>query len=227
MGWAILQPVFSMVIFTIVFGKLARISSDGVPYALFSFAALVPWTFFANALQDATASLIGNASMLSKVYFPRMTLPLSAVAAKLVDFSIALIILLIMQAFYGLYPNRQILVLPLLILIMVAAAAGAGMWLASLAIRYRDVAYSMGFLVQLLMYCAPVVYPSSLIPSKYQMIYSLNPMVAVIEGFRAALLGTHDLNWPQIGIGFLSALAIAVSGAFYFRGRERFFADVA
>lgn len=226
-GWAVIQPLFSMLVFTIVFGKLARVSSDGAPYALFSFAALVPWTYFANALTDSTASLIANSSMLSKVYFPRLILPLSAVTAKLVDFGIAMLMLFGLMIAYRVAPTSAVIALPLLVLIMVTTAAGAGMWLTALAIQYRDVSYAMGFLVQLLMYAAPVVYPMSLVPAKYQEIYSINPMVGVIEGFRAALLGTRAMPWSSVAIGSVSALLLVVSGALYFRRKERVFADVA
>jgi lipopolysaccharide transport system permease protein len=226
-GWAIIQPVFSMVVYTVILGKLAKVSSDGVPYAIFSFAGLVPWTYFANALTDSTNSLIGNASMISKVYFPRLILPLSSVLAKLVDFSIAMVLLFCLMLWYGIAPNLSILALPLLIVLMMLTAAGLGMWFTAMAIQYRDISYAMGFFVQLLMYAAPVVYPASLIPEKYQLFYSINPMVGVIEGFRAALLGTRPMPWEFIGIGALVALVLFVSGAVYFRFKERIFADVA
>ncbi len=226
-GWAIIQPLFSMLVFTVVFGKLAKVSSDGAPYALFSFTALVPWTYFAAALTDSTGSLISNAAMLSKVYFPRLILPLSAVTAKLVDFSIAMLMVFTLMAFYGVSPRASVLALPLLVVIMVVAAAGAGMWLTALAIQYRDVNYAMSFLVQLLMYAAPVVYPASLVPAPYRLIYALNPMVGVIEGFRAALLGTRAMPWAMIAAGAATASLLLVSGAFYFRRKERMFADVA
>jgi lipopolysaccharide transport system permease protein len=226
-GWAVIQPLFSMLVFTVVFGRLAKVSSDGAPYALFSFVALVPWTFFSNALNDSTSSLISQATMLSKVHFPRMILPLSAVAAKLVDFVIALLVLFVMMAFYRVTPTSGVFAIPFLILIMVAAATGAGMWLTSLAVQYRDVSYAMGFFVQLLMYAAPVVYPASLIPERFQAVYALNPMVGVIEGFRAALLGTREMPWAMISLGAATAGVLLVSGALYFRMKERIFADVA
>lgn len=226
-GWAVIQPLFSMLVFTIVFGKLAKVSSDGLPYALFSFTALVPWTYFANALTDSTASLISNSAMLSKVYFPRLILPLSAVVAKLMDFVLALAILFVLMAFYGATPTVGIFALPILIVMMVLAAAGAGMWLTALAVQYRDVSYAMGFVVQLLMYAAPVVYPATLVPERYRLFYALNPMVGVIEGFRSALLGTRAMPWDMIGIGAVVAAILFASGASYFRRKERIFADVA
>jgi lipopolysaccharide transport system permease protein len=226
-GWAVIQPLFSMLVFTIVFGRLAKISSDGVPYAVFSFAALVPWTYFANALSESTASLVTNSNLLSKVYFPRLILPLSSVLAKLVDFSIAMVLLLGLLVFYGMMPNWGVLALPLLIVLMMLTAAGLGMWLTSLSVQYRDVNYAIGFIVQLLMYSAPVVYPASLIPEKYQLLYALNPMVGVIEGFRSALLGTRPMPWHFLAMGTITALAVAITGALYFRRKERLFADVA
>lgn len=226
-GWAVIQPLFSMLFFTVIFGHLAQIASDGAPYAVFSFAALVPWTYFANALTEGTQSLVSNANMISKIYFPRMILPLSAVVGKLVDFAIAMLLLFVLMAWYRTPPTLGVLALPLLILLMMLTAAGLGMWLAALAVQYRDVNYAIGFIVQLLMYAAPVVYPASLIPERFQYLYALNPMVGVIEGFRAALLGTRPMPWDFLAFGALTALAVAVSGAFYFRSREKLFADVA
>ena len=226
-GWAVVQPLFSMLVFTIVFGNLARVDSEGVPYAVFSFTALVPWTYFANALSEGTNSLVGNANMIRKVYFPRMLLPLSSVLAKLVDFCIAMFILFILMAGYGIMPTWNVVFLPLLIVLMVLSAAGRGMWLTALGIQYRDVQYSVQFLTQLLMYAAPVVYPASLVPAPYQSLYAMNPMVGVIEGFRAALLGTVPMPWHWIGTGTVTAIFLVVTGACYFRFKERVFADVA
>jgi lipopolysaccharide transport system permease protein len=226
-GWAIIQPLFSMIVFTIFFGKLAKIDSDGVPYSIFSFAALVPWTYFSNALTEGTNSLVQNAGVISKVYFPRLVLPLSAVLAKLVDFSIAMVILAALMVWFGISPTLGVLALPLLILLMMLSAAGLGMWLTALAIQYRDVKYGMSFVVQLLMYACPVIYPTSLIPQQYQLLYAINPMVGVIEGFRSALLGTRAMPWDLIGVGVVSATFIAITGALYFRSKERIFADVA
>ena len=225
-GWAVVQPVFSMVVFSVIFGKLAKVSSDGAPYSLFILTGLVPWTYFSNALIDSTGSLISNSAMLSKVHFPRMILPLSAVAAKLVDFFFAMVVLAGLLAFYRVTPTASVLALPLLVLIMVTTAAGAGMRLTSLALQYRDVSYAMGFFVQLLMYAAPVVYPASLIPSQYKLLYALNPMVGVIEGFRAALIGTRNMPWNAIAVGSLTAVLLLVSGSLYFQRKETIFADV-
>lgn len=226
-GWAIIQPVFSMLIFTIVFGSLAGISSEGVPYALFSLVALVSWTYFSNALTDGANSLVSNASMLSKVYFPRLLMPLSSVAAKLVDFAIAMGIVALLMAWYGIAPTWNVICLPLLLLLMMLTAAGLGLWLTALAVQYRDVKHALSFLVQLLMYAAPVVYPASYIPRQYQLLYALNPMVGVIEGFRAALLGTRAMPWDLIAVGTASSIVLGLAGLLYFRRRERVFADVA
>jgi lipopolysaccharide transport system permease protein len=226
-GWAVIQPLFSMIVFTIVFGRLAGVSSDGAPYAVFSFVALVPWTYFANAVTEGTNSLVSNTNMLTKVYFPRLVLPLSAVLAKLVDFAIGLLLLFAIMAWYAVPPTWSALALPLLIALMVLTAAGLGMWMTALAVQYRDVKYGLNFAVQLLMYAAPVVYPASLIPPRWQLAYALNPMVGVIEGFRAALLGTRPMPWDLLAVGGGSAVVIAVTGCLYFRAKERLFADVA
>jgi len=226
-GWAIVQPLFYMFVFTVVFGRLARIQSDGAPYAVFAFTALVPWTYFANAVSEGAASLIVNANMISKIYFPRLILPMSIVVARLADFAIALVILAALMAWYHIIPGERIAILPLLILLMVFTAAGLGLWLAALAVQYRDVNYATTFGMQLLMYAAPVVYPVSLVPADVQMLYAVNPMVGVIEGFRAVLLETRPVPWDFIAIGSVTALIVAVSGAFYFRRKEQIFADVA
>ena len=226
-GWAVLQPLSTMLIFTVVFGRLASISSDGVPYALFSFAGLVPWLYFSNSVTDGVNSLIANAEMLSKVYFPRMFLPLSALAARLIDFAVAGAVMVGLTAWYGCTPRWGLLALPWILALMVISAAGVALWLATFAVQFRDVKHALGFVVQVLMYAAPVVYPASLIPARYQLWYALNPLVAVIEGFRAALLGTRDMPWVFLGIGTCSAFLLASSGAFYFNRKQRSFADVA
>lgn len=226
-GWAVVQPLASMVIFTIIFGQLVGVSSNGENYSLFAFVALVPWTYFSNALTQATTSLTNNSAIISKIYFPRLILPLSEVVARLVDFAIAFVLLLVMLAFYGSSPNWNVLFLPLLIVMMVLAAAGLGVWLTALAIQYRDVNHAVSFAVQLLMYAAPVVYPASLVPESYQLLYALNPMVGVIEGFRAALLGTREMPWSFIGMGFLFIIPVLIGGLMYFRRKEQLFADVA
>jgi len=225
-GWAVIQSVFSMIVFTIVFGNLAQVSSDGVPYAIFSYTALVPWTYFSGALTGSSGSLIAASNMITKVYFPRLVIPLAPVLGKLIDFAIALIILFILMAYFRFIPTIWTLFLPILILLMMLTASGLGMWLTALAIQYRDVNYAMNFLVQLLMYAAPVVYPASSVPDQYRTLYGLFPMAGVIEGFRSALLGTNPMPWDLIIPGAITALLLFTTGALYFRHMEKHFADV-
>lgn len=226
-GWAIVQPVFFMIVFTVVFGNLAKISSDGAPYAIFSYTALVPWTYFSNALVDTTGSLVGNTTMLTKVYFPRLVIPLTSTISKLVDFAIAMALLFGLMVWFRTMPTFWALGLPMLVLLMILTAAGLGMWLTALAIQYRDIKYGMTFAIQLMMYASPVAYPVSLVPERYQLLYALNPMVGVIEGFRSVLLNTNSVPWDVLGVGALTATIVAISGLFYFRRMERVFADVA
>ena len=225
-GWAIIQPLFSMVVFTVVFGNMVKISSDGVPYAIFSFAALVPWTYFSGALTSAGGSLLMARGIITKVYFPRILVPLVAVVAKLWDFAIALLILFGLMAYFGFSASAYALLLPAITLLMILTAAGVGMWLTSLALQYRDIHYSLGFGVQLLMYASPVVYPASMVPERFQILYSLNPMVGVIEAFRSVLLGTNPMPWQALAIGAGMALLLVISGSAYFISMEWRFADV-
>lgn len=226
-GWAVVQPVAQMVVFTLIFGKLVGVESDGAPYAVFTFVALVPWTYFSNALTQGTQSLSSNAGLLSKVYFPRVVLPLSEIGARSVDFLIAFVILLGLVLTYRIIPNTGVLVLPLLVIIIVVAAAGLSLGLSALAIQYRDINHAASFGVQLLMYAAPVVYPYSAVPDSVRLFYALNPMVGVVEGFRAAILGTRDMPWLEIGLGGLTATVLLIAGSIYFNSREHLFADVA
>ena len=230
-AWAIIRPVFSMIVFSVIFGRLANVPSDGIPYPIFSYAALVPWTYFSSALTGSTNSLVSNVRMLTKVYFPRLVIPMTPVLAGLVDFAIAFVVLLLMMAWYGIAPTWNVVYIPLLMLLMILTAAGTGMWLSAMAIQFRDVRHAIQFVVQLLMYAAPVVWPASLITERFgkvaRLLYGLYPMAGVIEGFRSALLGTNPMPWDLIVPGILSALVIALSGAFYFRRMERIFADVA
>ena len=225
-GWAVIQPVFLMIVFTLVFGRLARLDSDGAPYAIFSYVALVPWTYFSNALTDSTTSLVQNSALITKVYFPRIILPLSSILSKLVDFTIALGLVIALLVWYKTVPNVGVAVIPLLVLLMILTAAGLGIWMASLAIQYRDIKYALTFIIQMLMFASPVVYPLNMVPERYQILYSLNPMVGVIEGFRSAFLATNPMPWNLIGIGFCVAIALLVAGTFYFRRNEESFADV-
>jgi lipopolysaccharide transport system permease protein len=226
LGWAIIQPLFPMVVFTIVFGKVAGIRSDGVPYALFAFAALVPWTYFSNALGDASQSLVKEVNMLSKIYFPRLIIPLTSIIGRLVDLAVAFVLLLVLVTIYGASPTWSVLALPLLIGITAIAACGLGLWLSALALQYRDVRFAVPFAIQLLMYVAPVVYPTSLVSEPYRYVYALNPMVGVIEGFRASLLGARPMPWDFIGIGAVTAGVLLYTGTVYFLRKEPVFADV-
>jgi homopolymeric O-antigen transport system permease protein len=226
-GWAVIQPLVPMLIFTLVFGRLARISSDGVPYALFSYTALVPWTYFANALSDASASLAKETHMLSKIYFPRLVIPLTAVLGRLIDLAISFVLLVLLMAWYNVVPSAWTVLLPLLVLVTSVAAAGLGIGMSALALQYRDVKYAAPFVVQLLMYAAPVVYPTSLLPEWVRPLYALNPMVGVIEGFRASLLSSTPVPWDLIAIGSLSSVAMLMMGMIYFIRKEPVFADVA
>jgi lipopolysaccharide transport system permease protein len=224
-AWAIIQPFVTMVAFSVFFGRLGNIPSDGVPYPIFSFAALVPWTYFAYSLSQASNSLVGSANLISKVYFPRLVVPISSVLSGAVDFAIAFVVLLGMMVFYGVTPTPAILLLPLFLLLALVTALGAGLWLSALNVEYRDVRYVLPFLVQVWLFATPVAYPSSLLPESWRTLYALNPMVGVVDGFRWALLGTP----PPTASAALSAAVAAtllVSGALYFRRMERTFADV-
>ncbi|MCK4268544.1 MAG: ABC transporter permease [Actinomycetia bacterium] len=225
--WAILQPLLSMIVFSLFFGRLAQIPSDGVPYPIFSFAALVPWIYFSNALSYSSNSLIANQAFINKVYFPRVAIPAAPIIGWLLDFVIAMAVLFIMMVAYGIAPTPLIALLPLLVLIMIFAASGAGIWLAALNVHYRDFRYVVPFMIQLWMFISPVVYPVSLVPEKWRFLYAFNPMAGVIEGFRSALLGTIDFPWTLVGASTLTSVLILLSGLFYFKKTERFFADIA
>lgn len=225
-GWAVIQPFAYMIVFSIVFGRLVNVSSDEVPYPIFSYAALVPWTYFAQSLTGSADSLIRGSNMFTKVYFPRLILPLTPSLTRLVDFVIALSLVFGLMAWFGSTPTIWVLALPLLVLVMMLTASGLGMWITALAVQYRDVKFGMSFAVQLLMYASPVVYPASLIPDQYRLLYSLNPMVGIIEGFRSALLDTNPMPWDLLAVSGIVSIALAISGAFYFRRVERIFADV-
>jgi lipopolysaccharide transport system permease protein len=224
-AWAIVQPFFMMVVFTLFFGKLAEIPSEGVPYPLFSYAALLPWTFFADGLTRSTNSMVGNSSILTKVYLPRMIMPLSGVVSPLIDFFISFIVFICMMYYFGYYPTIRIIILPLLLALAMGTALGVGLWSSILNAKYRDIGYVVPFLIQLWLYASPVVYPSSLVPEPYLAIYSLNPMVGVIEGFRWALLGTNPPS-SLIYVSILVVFLMLISGALYFSHAEKIFSDV-
>ncbi len=230
-GWAILRPLLSMIIFTVIFGNLAQVDSDGVPYAIFSYVALVPWLYFSTALSSSALSLVNNTDMLTKIYFPRLVFPMTPVVSKLVDFAISFVIVFVLMAWFRIAPTASVIYLPLLIALMMLTAAGLGLWFAAMSVQYRDVKHAMPFLTQILMYAAPVVWSGSLIAERFgqtgRYLFGLYPMVGVIEGFRAALLGTVPMPWDMIGVGTVSALVLFVTGLFYFRRMESTFADVA
>ncbi len=224
--WAIIQPFFTMVIFSLFFGRLAQVPSDGVPYPIFSYAALVPWTFFANSLTQASNSLVVNANMIKKIYFPRLTIPISTVLAGLVDFALAFVVLLLMMAYYDIVPTSNVVWLPLLLALAVVTSLGVSLWLAAMNVRFRDVRYAVPFLVQAWLFITPIAYPSSLVPEPWRTLYALNPMVGVVEGFRWALLDTETAPGPLVFISAIVALLILISGLFYFRRLEMTFADI-
>lgn len=225
-AWAILQPFFTMVVFSLFFGKLAKMPSDGVPYPLFAFAALVPWTFFASGLTHSSNSLVESATLLKKVYFPRLVIPISSVMSATVDFVFAFIVLLAMMLVYGVLPTANIMWLPLLLVLAFGTALGVGFWLSAINVQYRDVRYTIPFLTQFWLFATPIAYPSSLLSEPWRTVYGLNPMVGVVEGFRWALLNTDTAPGPMIVVSSLTALIVLVGGAFYFRRMEKSFADV-
>jgi lipopolysaccharide transport system permease protein len=225
-GWAILQPFLTMVVFSIFFGNLAKVPSDGVPYPIFSYTALIPWTLFSKALQDASHSLVQNSHMITKIYFPRMILPLAAVLAGVLDFLIAFVVLLGMMVFYHVAPTANIWSIPLFLLLTLITAIGVGLWLSALNVLYRDIGYVLPFLTQFWMYISPIAYPTSMVPEKWRLVYALNPMTGVVEGFRWALLGTGQAPGMITLVSSLTALFIFITGMFYFRRMERLFADM-
>lgn len=225
-SWAIIQPFFTMVVFSIFFGRLANIPSDDVPYPLFSYAALVPWTFFANGLTQASTSLVGSANLIKKVYFPRLAVPIATVLAGLVDFTLSFVVLLGMQMFYGILPTTNILWLPLFLLLACITSLGVGIWLSAMNVQFRDVRYAVPFLVQFWLFATPIAYPSSLLEEPWRTVYGLNPMVGVVEGFRWALLGTDTAPGSVIAVSTLISLIILITGIMYFRRMEETFADV-
>jgi lipopolysaccharide transport system permease protein len=225
-AWAVLQPVLTMVVFTVFFGKLAKLPSDGLPYPLFAFAALVPWTFFVSGLTNASNSLVGSANLIKKVYFPRLAIPIAAVLSGFVDFVIAFAVLVVMMIGYGIMPTLHVLYLPLLLLLALITALGVGLWLSAMNARFRDVRYIVPFLVQIWMFATPIAYSSALLPERYRAIYALNPMVGVVDGFRWVLLGTSTAPGVTLISSTAVALVLLVSGAYYFRRMERRFADV-
>jgi len=225
-AWAIIQPFFTMVVFSLFFGKLAKMPSDGIPYPIFSYAALVPWMFFANGLSQSSNSLVGGANLITKIYFPRLVMPISGVVSGVVDFVLAFIVLLGMMLFYQILPSANIIWLPFFLLLAFVTSLGVGLWLSAMNVQFRDVRYVVPFLTQFWLFATPIAYPSSLLSEPWRTIYGLNPMVGVVEGFRWALLRTNTAPGPIIIVSTLASLAILVSGAYYFRRMEKTFADV-
>jgi lipopolysaccharide transport system permease protein len=225
-SWAILQPFFTMLVFSVFFGRLARIPSDGVPYPVFSFAALVPWTFFATGLTHASTSVVLHQGLIKKVYFPRLSIPIASVLAGVFDFMIAFAVLIVMQLYFGVMPTRNVVWVPALLALALVTALGAALWFSALYVRYRDVQYLVPFVAQMWLFATPVAYPSSLLGEPWRTIYGLNPMAGVVEGFRWALLGTSTAPGPMIAVSSLAAIALLVGGAYFFRRMESSFADV-
>jgi len=225
-AWAVLQPVMTMVVFTIFFGRLAKLPSDGIPYPLFSLCALLPWTLFSKALGESSNSLVANSNLISKVYFPRLIIPVSTVLAGLVDFGIASVILLVMMVWYGLFPNLAALAVPAFILFAILTALAVSLWLSALNVEYRDVRYTIPFLTQIWMFGSPIAYSASLIPERWRFLYGLNPIAGVIEGFRWALLGKAHPEWGLLAVSCAIVLLLLVTGLIYFKRMERTFADV-
>jgi lipopolysaccharide transport system permease protein len=224
-AWAIMQPLFTMLIFSLFFGRLAKMPSDGAPYPVFVLVALVPWTFFANGMGQAANSLVNSANLVGKIYFPRLAVPIGSVLAALVDFAVAFSLVAVALAWYRIMPSAAMLALPFLVLLVLTLALGTGFWLAALNVEYRDIRYVVPFLTQLWMFATPIAYPSSLLPEKWRILYGLNPMVGVIEGFRWAMLGTGDPA-GVLAVSAGIAVVLLVSGAYYFRRMEQGFADV-
>ncbi len=225
-AWAILQPLLTMLIFSVIFGMFAKVPSDGTPYPLFAFVALVPWNFFATSLGQSSNSVVGSANLITKVYFPRLAIPLASVLAGLVDFALSFIVLLGMMVYYHHAPTIHVLWLPLFILLGLAAAVGMGFWLSAMNVKYRDVRYVVPFLVQFWMFASPIIYPSSMIPARYRTLYALNPIVGVVDGFRWALLGTKTAPGPMLAVSSAATVLFLVGGALYFRRMEAEFADI-
>ncbi len=224
--WAVIQPVMTMIVFSIFFGKLGKMSSDGLPYPIFSFAALVPWTLFSNGLTQGTSSLVGSSNLIKKVYFPRLIIPTATVFAGVVDFVVAFGVLLLMMLYYGITPTINTLWLPAFLLLTLVTSLGISLWFSALNVQYRDVKYVIPFLTQIWLFATPIAYSSSLLGEPWRTVYGLNPMVGVVEGFRWALLGTNTQPGIMVLVSSIVALLLLVSGAFYFRRMEKNFADV-
>jgi lipopolysaccharide transport system permease protein len=225
-AWAIIQPFFTMVVFSLFFGHLAKVPSDGVPYPIFSYAALVPWTFFSHGLASSSNSVVGSRNLVTKIYFPRLLVPLGTVTSGVVDFVLAFVVLLVMMAFYGIAPTVNVVWLPLLLLLAFVTSLGVGLWFSALNVQFRDVRQVVPFITQFWLFATPIAYASSLLHEPWRTLYAINPMAGVVEGFRWALVGTNTQPGPMIAVSSVVAVGLLVSGAFYFRRMERTFADV-
>lgn len=224
-SWAILNPLVQIIIFSIIFGKVANIPTDGIPYVLFSTVAIIPWTYMSESMNTSSQSLVTGQNLLGKVYFPRIIFPLTSVLAKLVDFSISMMLVVAVMFYFQVSPTWNLVYLPLLVLLMMIVPTGVGLWLSALAIRYRDVKFAMPFIIRMLIYSAPILYPASAIPEQYRFLFSLNPIVAVVEGYRACLLGM-PMPWGVMLPGSLVGVFVLIFGSIYFRRMERVFVDV-
>ncbi len=225
-AWAIIQPFFTMLVFSLFFGKLGKIPSDGLPYPVFAYAALVPWTFFAQGLTQSSDSLVGSGNLIKKVYFPRLVIPLGAVTAGVVDFALAFVVLIAMMFYYHVTPTANVIFLPFLVLLALITSLGVGLWLSALNVKYRDVKYVVPFVTQFWMLATPIAYPSSLLPEPWRTVSGLNPMAGVVEGFRWALLGRNTAPGAMVWVSAGVAVLVLIGGAFYFRRMEKTFADV-
>jgi lipopolysaccharide transport system permease protein len=224
--WAVIQPAFTMLVFTLFFGRLAKMPSDGLPYPIFVYAGLLPWTYFANAVSTSGNSLVGSSNLITKVYFPRIVVPASAALAGLLDFFIALFVLAALMIWYQFLPGPAILLFPFLVALTFLCAVGVGLWLSALNVQYRDIRYAIPFLIQVWMFVSPVIYPVSLVHGNYQWLLALNPMGGVIHAYRASLLGHQSIDWSLLSLSTLIILALFLGGLYYFRRMERVFADV-
>lgn len=225
-AWAVIRPLLTMLVLTFIFGNLAKMDSGGVPYPILVFCGMLPWQFFATAFAESGNSLVSNAGMISKVYFPRLVVPVSSVITSFVDFLISAVIMALMMVYYGYMPGQSILLLPLFVILAFATAFGAGLWVSALMVRYRDFRYIVPFVVQFGLYVSPVGFSSGVVPEKWRLLYSINPMVGVIDGFRWSILGETNIYWPGFGLSVAGVLLIIVTGVWYFRKTERTFADV-
>jgi len=225
-SWAIIQPFFTMVVFTLFFGRLAKMPSDGIPYPIFSYSALLPWIYFSGALTNVGNSLVGNVNLLTKVYFPRATLPASAALSGLVDFSIAFLVLLGMMAYYQIQPSWEILLWPVLIIPLVFLALGTGMILAALNVKYRDVKYILPFIIQLWLFITPIIYPTSIIPERFRVLIAINPLTGIIEAFRSSIVPMRNIDYQLLSVSVVLSLIIFLMGTIYFRKTEKTFADI-